>query len=281
MPNDAFPLYAVLILTKDEEINISACLASIPSGVEAHMLDSMSTDRTAEIARELGAHVHFRPFDNYAAQRNHGLHQLRYPTRWVLMLDADERMTPELHEEIQRRLSTAGEKDTLFRLRRQDMFMGRWLRRSSGYPTWFGRLARIDAVHVEREINEEFVTDGQVAYLDAHLIHFPFNKGVAYWIERHNRYSTMEAATLLQEARSDIRWRAMFSGDPAIRRKWLKQVAYRMPGRPGLIFLYLLIARLGFLDGRAGMAYCTLRFMYECMINAKLQEAKNHDRIPR
>ena len=275
MTANSVSLYAVLILTKDEEVNIADCLASIPLGVECHVLDSMSTDRTADIAREHGAQVHFRPFDNYATQRNHGLHQLRYPTRWVLMLDADERMTRELHEEIQRRLSTVHERETLFRMRRKDMFMGQWLRRSSGYPTWFGRLARTDSVRVEREINEEFVTDGQVAYLDSHLIHFPFNKGVSYWIERHNRYSTMEAATLLNETRGEIRWRQLFSGDPAIRRKWLKQIAYRMPGRPGLIFFYLFLARGGFLDGRAGVAYCTLRFMYECMINAKMQEARH------
>ena len=268
-------LYSVLILTKDEEINIADCLASIPAGVEAHVLDSISADRTAEIATAHSAKVHFRPFDNYAAQRNHGLHVLTYPTRWVLMLDADERLTPELHAEIQHRLATASSRDTLFRMRRQDMFMGRWLRRSSGYPTWFGRLARIDAVRIEREINEEFVTDGQVGYLDGHLIHFPFNKGVAYWIERHNRYSTMEATTLLQESKDKIRWNELINDDPTVRRKWLKQIVYRLPGRPGLIFLYLYLVRGGFRDGRAGLGYCTLRFMYECMINAKIQEEKS------
>lgn len=266
--------YAVLILTKDEEINIGPCLASVPDGVETHVLDSMSTDQTAAIARDRGAQVSFRRFDNYAAQRNHGLHQLEYRSPWVLMLDADERMTPALHDEIVRKLAAAAPEDALFRMRRQDMFMGRWLRRSSGYPTWFGRLARADAVRIEREINEEFVTAGRVGYLDEHLIHFPFNKGIAYWIERHNRYSSMEAATLVQEARGEIRWGELFSGDPAIRRRWLKQIAYRMPGRPALIFIYLYLFRGGFLDGRAGFSFCALRFMYECMINAKIQEAR-------
>jgi len=278
MHADPLALYAVLILTKDEEVNIVECLASIPADVEAYVLDSMSTDQTAELARQHGAQVHFRVFDNYAAQRNHGLHALQYPTRWVLMLDADERMTPALHGEIQRQLAAAGRDDTLFRMRRQDMFMGQWLRHSSGYPTWFGRLARVDAVRIEREINEEFVTEGRVGYLESHLIHFPFNKGVAYWIERHNRYSTMEAATLLQESRSTLQWRGILSSDPAVKRKWLKQIAYRLPGRPGLIFLYLFLVRGGFLDGRAGMTYCTLRFMYECMINAKMQEARQTTR---
>lgn len=270
MAADEHPLYAVLVLTKDEEINIADCLSSIPSKVEKHVLDSLSTDGTAEIARQHGAQVHFRPFDNYAAQRNHGLHDLSYSTRWVLMLDADERMTSELHTEIQRRLATTGSRDTLFRMRRKDMFMGRWLRRSSGYPTWFGRLARIDAVRIEREINEEFVTEGKVGYLEEHLIHFPFNKGIAYWFERHNRYSTMEAETLMEETRGTIQWNQMFSNDPAIRRKWLKQIAYRLPGRPFLIFAYLFIFRGGFLDGSAGLNFCKLRLIYELMIDAKI-----------
>jgi glycosyltransferase involved in cell wall biosynthesis len=237
-------------------------------------LDSHSDDRTVELSQAAGAEVVYRAFDNYAAQRNFGLHQISYRTPWVLMLDADERMTPELHQEIVHRLSAPNAADALFRMRRKDMFMGRWLRRSSGYPTWFGRLARSDSVHIEREINEEFVTTGEVGYLDAHLVHFPFNKGVAYWIERHNRYSTMEAATLVKESRGNIQWNALFSRDPATRRKWMKQIAYRMPGRPVLIFLYLFLFRGGWLDGRAGLAFCALRFMYECMINAKIQEAK-------
>lgn len=274
---DSSSLYSVLVLTKDEEVNIAACLASAPSGVDTYVLDSHSTDRTVELASASGARVTFRTFDNYAAQRNYGMHEIEYRTRWVLMLDADERMTPVLHAEIVRRLAGAGVDDTLFRMRRKDMFMSRWLRRSSGYPTWFGRLARIDAVHVEREINEEFVTQGSISYLDGHLIHFPFNKGVSHWIERHNRYSTMEAMTLVHETRVAVRWQELFSNDPAIRRKWLKQIAYRMPARPGLIFLYLFLIRGGFLDGRAGLTFCSLRFMYECMINAKTQEAKHHD----
>lgn len=273
MATASAPLYSVLILTKDEQVNIADCLASVAPGVDTYVLDSLSADQTADIAAAHGAKVLFRPFDNYAAQRNFGLHDIAYRTRWVLMLDADERMTPELHAEIGAALSGAQAEDTLFRMRRQDMWMGRWLKRSSGYPTWFGRLARIDAVRIEREINEEFVTSGKVGYLKTHLIHYPFNKGVAYWIERHNKYSTMEAVTLTQEARSPIVWGELLHGDPANRRKALKQIAYRTPCRPILIFLYLYVARGGVLDGRAGLAFCTLRFMYELMINAKIQEA--------
>ena len=269
----AFP-YSVLVLTKNEELNIGDCLGSVPAGVDTYVLDSMSTDRTAEIAESSDAEIHFRPFDNYAAQRNYGLQKISYRNGWVLMLDADERMTTALHEEILSKLAEVGAHDTLFRMRRKDIFMGRWLRRSSGYPTWFGRLARIDAARVEREINEEFVTEGRIRYLDEHLIHYPFNKGISYWIERHNRYSTMEAATLLYETRTRIPWLELLRRDPAIRRKWLKQIAYRLPFRSLMIFLYLYIFRGGLLDGRAGFNFCKLRLVYEFMIDAKIDELK-------
>jgi glycosyltransferase involved in cell wall biosynthesis len=267
----SFP-YSILILTKNEEVNIGRCLSSIPSGVKVSVLDSVSSDNTVGIAESLGANTYLRPFDNYAAQRNYGLNEIPYGTAWVLMLDADERMTFDLHEEIVKELACVLEENTLFRLRRQDMFMGRWLRRSSGYPTWFGRLVKVGFVKVEREINEEFVTSGGVLYLRGHLVHFPFNKGVSYWLERHNSYSSMEAHKLRQERLSGVSWLALFSKDPAVRRKSLKQIAYRIPGRPVLIFLYLYFLRGGLLDGRAGLEYCTLRFFYECMIDAKIRE---------
>lgn len=268
-------LYSVLILTKDEEINIGDCIASIPAGVAVFVLDSVSKDRTFEIAQSNGAKVFFRNFDNYASQRNYGLRHLEYTTSWVFMLDADERMTQNLHEEIVYRLSLAEPEVTLFRMRRKDMFMGRWLRRSSGYPTWFGRLARLGAVHVEREINEEFVTTGNVAYLRNHLIHYPFKKGISYWIERHNRYSSMEARKLVSESYNEIDWSSLFNRDPAVRRKYLKQIVYRLPCRPVIIFVYLYFWRGGFLDGKPGLVFCTLRFVYECMISIKMQDSKS------
>lgn len=271
-------MYSVLILTLNEEINLAGCIASLKAGTDVVVLDSLSTDSTIEIATRCGAKFVQREFDNYAAQRNAGLALEIFDHPWILMLDADERMTDELHAEIVARLKGVDDKTVMFRMRRKDLFMGRWIRRSSGYPTWFGRLVKRGHVTVEREINEEFVAYGGTAYLEGHLEHHPFNKGVAYWIERHNRYSSMEASSLAKERSVPIRWSGLFDVDPTVRRKWAKQVVYRMRGRPVLIFCYLYVVRGGILDGTAGFFFCLLRSMYEWMIDLKVIEARRASR---
>jgi len=264
---------SVLILTYNEEINIEACLESVACSDDIWVLDSHSSDRTCEIAASKGAHVEKRVFDNYAAQRNHAL-ALPLKHDWVLMLDADELATPELITEILEIINTDANPVTLYRMRRKDMLMGRWLKRSSGYPTWFGRLFKKGSVRVERDINEEYYTDGEVGFLQSHLIHHPFNKGLAYWIERHNKYSSMEAKRLLAETETQIPWKFLIEKDPALRRKALKQITYRLPCRPLLAFVYLYLVKFGFLDGVPGFHYSRMRAMYEYMIELKMKELK-------
>ncbi|MBE9569157.1 MAG: glycosyltransferase family 2 protein [Proteobacteria bacterium] len=269
---------SILLLTLNEEVNLPASLESIKWSDDIVVFDSHSTDRTVEIANMAGTKVVERIFDNYAAQRNAALNEVEYKHPWVLMVDADERVTPELRNEIEAVLSKEKSEITLYRIRRKDMFMGKWLRRSSGYPTWFGRLFKVGHVWIEREINEEYHTSGKIGYLQSHFIHYPFNKGVAYWFERHNRYSSMEASSLIQELRVPLELRKIFSSDPIIRRRILKQLAYRMPGRPFLAFCYLYLFRLGILDGRAGLTYCILRSIYEYMIDIKVKELQRREK---
>ncbi len=266
---------SVLILTLDEEINLPGCLDSVACSDDVVVFDSFSNDRTVEIALARGARVVQRLFDNYAAQRNAALNEVSYRHPWLLMLDADERVTPELLREIEAVLAGADDDINLFRVRRQDFFLGRWYKRSSGYPTWFGRLMRVGHVAVTREINEEYHTDGKVGFLQQHLVHYPFNKGIAYWYERHNRYSSMEAGVLVRQGA--LRWHDLPARDPVTRRKALKQLAYRLPGRPLLVFLYLYFVRFGFIDGRVGIAYCTLRAFYELMIDLKALEIRRRE----
>ena len=267
-------MISVLILTLNEELNISRCLASLGWCDDVVILDSLSSDETQKIATDWGARVVERPFDNYAAQRNFGLKEISYKHPWVLMVDADEEVSSKLVEEMKQVIAGCDEGTTLFRMRREDYFLGKWIKHSSGYPTWFGRLVRPDRVQVEREINEEYVTDGQVGYLEEHLIHYPFNKGIAYWFERHNRYSSMEAEALIAEAQETMPWKDLASGEPTLRRKALKQLAYRLPGRPWLVFGYLYLFRMGFLDGKPGLTYARMRKIYETMIDLKVMELK-------
>jgi glycosyltransferase involved in cell wall biosynthesis len=263
-------MISALILTLDEEVNVGDCIASLPWRSDVHVLDSGSRDRTQEIARTLGAKVTERPFTNYADQRNFGL-ALPFAHKWVVMIDADERMTPELAREIEQRLATSGDDMGMLCVRRKDMFMGRWLRRSSGYPTWFPRVMRHGRVHVEREINEVYACDGRTCELTEHLVHHPFNKGIDWWFERHGRYASAEARLLVSSNQATARsWFCLLSRDPRERRVALKRIAYRLPWRPFLSFLYLYVVRLGFLDGRAGYHYANMRMACEVMIDAKV-----------
>jgi glycosyltransferase involved in cell wall biosynthesis len=264
---------STLILTLNEEINIGACLDSVSWCDEVVVLDSGSTDQTVEWATRRGARVVSRPFDDYASQRNFGLCGIEYRNEWILMLDADERVPAELAREMRQAVTDAPDDVALFQLRRRDWLLGRWIRRSSGYPTWFGRLARRGRVSVQRPINEEYHATGRVDCLSAHLDHYPFNKGFAEWLAKHNRYSTMEAR-LFEERRSQPPAGSIFQHDPVLRRKAIKERVYRLPGRPLLMFLALYVVRGGFLEGRAGLTFCLLRAWYEFMIDLKRRELR-------
>jgi glycosyltransferase involved in cell wall biosynthesis len=269
---------SVVILALNEEINLGDCLESCKWCDDVVVFDSYSTDRTCSIAESMGARVIQRRFDNYAAQRNAALNEVRYKHPWVLMVDADERVTGELAEEIANTPVLADPTVSLVRMRRKDYFLGRWLRRSSAYPTWFGRLVRLGHVRVEREFNEDCVTEGVTALLKEHLVHFPFSRGTAHWFERHNRYSTMEARIVLA-TRGDVMlsMTVLFAKDPALRRQLLKQLAYRTHGRPLLVFLYLYFFRLGLLDGLPGLYFSALRAGYELMIDIKALELQRRE----
>ncbi len=265
---------SVLVLTLNEAINIGACLESVSWCDDVVVLDSHSTDRTVEIARAAGARVVQRAFDNYANQRNHGLKDVQYKHAWVLMLDADERVPEELYREMLAATRAAADATALFRMRRKDHLFGRWIRGSSGYPTWFGRLARLGRVWVERPINEEYHADGAILELHAHLHHFPFNKGLSEWVAKHDRYSTMEAQLRLDRGPAQWQARDLVAGDPDLRRRALKGLVYSLPGRPVVMFGALYFVRGGFLEGRAGLTFSLLRAWYEYLIDCKTIELR-------
>ena len=269
---------SVLILTLDEEVNLPGCLDSLKWCDDVVIFDSFSTDRSLEIAKASGARVIQRAFDNYGAQRSAALNEVDYKHPWLLMVDADERVTPELAREIEEKLKHPESEITLYRMRRKDYLMGRWLRHSSGYPTWFGRLMRVGHVRIERTINEEYHTDGKVGFLQSHLIHYPFNKGFSAWLEKHNRYSSTEASLFEDGGNAYLNIGDLFNRDPVVRRKAIKSYVYRLPGRPFLIFLALYFIRGGFLEGRPGFIYCVLKAFYEFMINCKVAENRLRQR---
>jgi len=268
-------MISVLILTKNEEQDLPGCLESVAWSDDVHVFDSVSSDRTAQIARAAGAHVTQRWFDGYASQRNAALASLPFRHDWIFLPDADERPTPELIEEMQRTVAAAPDKVAALRVRRRDFLNGRWLKHAQMSP-WYIRLVRRGRAHYVREVNEVLEVDGEVAELRAPLDHFPFSKGMAHWLEKHNRYSTMEAALIAAGMGSGaVPLRsAMFGKDFLARRVAQKALFYRMPARPLIKWCYMMFVRGAILDGRAGLAYANLQTMYEYMIVLKTRELR-------
>lgn len=269
---------SVLILTYNESVNIADCLRSVSWCDDVVVLDSLSTDRTVEIALTQGARVVQRRFDDYASQRNYGLSEVTYRHPWVFMLDADERVPADLREEILQTIGHAPANASLLRMRRRDHLYGKWIRRSSGYPTWFGRVARIGRVRAERAYNEEIKTADRVLQLRHHLNHYPFNKGFHDWIIKHDRYSTMEAALRHRNDADPWRWYDLFNSDSVRRRGALKGLVYALPLRPAIVFTGLYVVRGGVFEGRAGLTFCLLRAWYEFMIDCKRRELERNAR---
>jgi glycosyltransferase involved in cell wall biosynthesis len=261
-----------LVLTYNEECNIRECLSCLDFTDEILVFDSFSTDNTVTIAREMGARVIQRKFDNYASQRNAALKAISAGSDWILMVDADEFVSPELKSEILNIIREPANPVSLYLVRRKDMFQGKWIKYSSGYPTWFGRLFRNGKVWVEREINEEYHTSGETGYLKEHLIHHPFRKGLSHWFEKHNRYSSMEAEIVRDEMNEKPRLSDLFSKDPLVRRKVQKRISLYLPFRPLIVFIAFYFIRGGFLDGKRGYTFCKLRKTYEWMIELKRKE---------
>ncbi len=267
---------SVLILTRDEEADLPGCLDSVRWCDDVHVFDSRSTDGTREVAREHGATVQERGFDDYATHRNAALASVRFRHPWVFLLDADERVTTELAEEMQEAVR-AGVADGVagFSVRRRDFLFGTWLRHAQISPFYI-RLVRPERARYTRAVNEVLEVDGAVGRLAAPLDHFPFSKGIAHWIRKHNVYSTMEAELIVRRQgleRPRLRT-AMGSRDFHERRLHQKALFYRLPGRPLVKWVYMVVWRGAVLDGRAGLTYATLQAIYEYLIVVKTRELR-------
>ncbi|MCJ8150114.1 glycosyltransferase family 2 protein (plasmid) [Shinella sp. H4-D48] len=269
---------SVLIMTLNEEKNLPACLASLDWCDDIVVLDSYSTDATVEIARAAGARVYQRVHDTESNQRTYGLKEIEYKHPWVYTPDADEVTPPDLRDEMLAIARDQRRPESAFRIRYKNMFMGRWIKHSSLYPTWITRLVRPDRVRYERDAHSRCLTEGPEGRLNAHFIHYSFNKGMNAWYEKHNRYSSSEAReTVVSLREKRVPWRDVLSGVPELRRRALKELSMRLPFRPTARFLYMYVLRGGFLDGKEGYHYCRLLAAYEYMIVIKTEELRRRE----
>jgi glycosyltransferase involved in cell wall biosynthesis len=271
--SERFPL-SVVILARNEAANIRRCVEAVNWCRDVVVVDDGSTDATAAIAIDAGALVVSHPFTSFAAQRNWAVAEAGLQCDWVLMLDADEVVTPELREELIHALTDVAADIVAFRLCRKTMLFDRWLKRSDDFPVWIMRLVRRGRVWFEDRGHGEVAipqVDGRMEAIRAPMEHYVFSKGLADWIARHNRYSTNEALLEWQAGRA-VSWRQLFSGDRAVRRAGLRSLSRVMPFRPQLRFLYQYVLKGGFLDGWPGYVFCSLLATYERWIVLKRRE---------
>jgi glycosyltransferase involved in cell wall biosynthesis len=270
---------SALVLTLNEEANMAPCLESLRWAAEVFVVDSLSADRTAEIATGLGARVYLHAFDGYAKQRNWALDNLPFSSEWVLTLDADERIPSALADEITQVIRNDGDGCAGFYLKYRHIFFGRFLRHGGLYPTWLLRLYKRDHVrYEERPMNEHAILDGAAGYLRNPFEHCD-NRPLSDWIAKHDRYANLEAEEYLRERfgegyRDSIP--ARLWGTQAQRKRWIKLHLWnRLPLllRPFLFFFRNYFLKGGFLDGRQGFIYHVLwSFWVRFLIDAKILE---------
>lgn len=266
-------MISVVILAKNEEHDIPGCLESVSFCDDVHVFDSYSTDRTVELAEAMGAHVYQRKFDSYAAQRNAALDTIPFKHPWVFILDCDERLNPVVWREAVEATAGAPPEVHAFRVRRDDHFLGHHLRHAQ-MMSLYTRLVKVGFVRYTRDINEVLLVDGETGQLKNRFDHWSFSKGLDRWFDKHNLYSSMEAKIVAERSfLSDANWKtALLHADFHTRRRAQKAIFYTLPGRPLLRWAYLMFARGGVLDGRAGVIYATLQAMYEWQIVLKTRE---------
>jgi glycosyltransferase involved in cell wall biosynthesis len=272
-------LLSVIILTYNEATNLPTCLESLQSlKAEIFIVDSGSSDNTIEIAKQFGCQVFTNPFENQAQQLNWGLENIPISTDWIMRLDADERLTPELAEELRRTLPKTSEKITGYQVKRQVFFMGRWIRHGGYYPTWLLRVWRNGVGTCEQRWMDEHIilSEGKVADLKYDIID-ENQKGLTFWTDKHNRYADREVKDLLGvlvEENDDLINSNQSS--QAGNRRWVKKNFYaRSPLflRAFLYFLMRYIIGLGFLDGMQGLIFHFLQgFWYRFLVDAKIYE---------
>lgn len=273
---------SVLVLTRNESLHIERCLRSaMRLSPHVFVVDSDSSDGTAELAKKNGASVISGNFDSFAAKLNWSLEHIDFPTPWVIRLDADEVFTDDLLTDLQRAVADAGAGVNGYYLRRQLWFMGRWIKHGGIYPTFSMRLWRKGYARSEvRDLDEHMLLCNGVAMtLNLDIVDNPLTD-LASWIDKHNRYSTIEAQTVFspQNQTNPNLIQPRFWGSRVERMRWIKlNVFYRLPlfVRPLLYFLYRYIFRLGFLDGREGFLFHFMHGLwYRILVDGKIYEQR-------
>jgi glycosyltransferase involved in cell wall biosynthesis len=276
---------SVLIPALNEEFNLPACLESVSRADEVFVVDSQSSDRSIEISEQYGANVVQFHFNGRSPKKkNWSLENLPFRNDWVLIVDCDERITPELWDEIAQAIENPEFQG--YYLNRKVFFLGKWIRFGGKYPDWNLRLFRHPVGRYENlstegmqntgdnEVHEHVILQGKVGYLKEDMLHIDF-RDIYQWLARHNRYSNWEAQVyynILNGKGDGGTIEANLFGNAVERKRFLKKIWVHLPFKPLLRFVLFYFLRLGFLDGKAGYTYGRLLSQYEFNIGVKLLE---------
>lgn len=280
-PPRSVPL-SVVVLTRDEEVNIARCLASVGWAAQVVVIDCGSADQTVPLARSLGADVIEQAWLGFSAQREFALRRPELRHDWVYFVDADEWVCPQLASEIAARVGTAGCAAFTHRLRL--VFMNRWIRHCGWYHgSWVVRLA--DRRYTKYDgslVGERARVDGPVGKLANDIVDEDL-KGLATWLHKHVRYAELEqrrrgTPAPLRERIRQLRSRDQAGTRPLIRIILKDLVFPAVPARPLAMFLYMYVIRLGLLDGRAGLRFCFFHAWYQATVDSlRAEAALRHD----
>jgi glycosyltransferase involved in cell wall biosynthesis len=274
---------SVIVPVRNEAANLPRCLQSLVGAGEVYVIDSQSTDDTAAIAQSYGAKViQFCYSGGWPKKRQWAMDTLSFEYDWILLLDADEALTPELVAEIRSAIQNGGVDGYSIRL--QMYFLGRVLRHCDagfwklslfrkGRGRFECRLKDQDPSMADIEIHEHVVVDGPTRQLRHPVIHHNVDS-LSRYIIKHNEYSNWESRVLSRPAGGSVELDADLFGTQAQRRRWLKRKLYRLPGSPVLLFLYRYFVRFGFLDRVPGLIYCSFQAVQMFHSKAKIYELR-------
>jgi len=275
---------SVIIPVRNEAHNLRRCLEALKSAGEIYVIDSKSTDDTVAIAQSHGAKVvQFHYAGGWPKKRQWAMDTLPLAYDWILLLDADEVLTSELAEEIQKAIQDPHTNGYFIAL--QMYFLGRRLRHSAasfwklslfrkGLGRFECRLQDQDASMADMEVHEHVVVTGAARKLIQPLTHHNV-ESLSRYIQKHNEYSNWEARVWLDGNRSQEDIQPSLWGTQAQRRRWLRRHFFWLPGSPLLFFFYKYVLSLGFLDGVPGLIYCTMQGIQFFHIKAKIYELRN------
>lgn len=283
LPSNGKLPVSVIVATRNEEKNLPRCLEALREVGEVFVIDSGSTDATPEIARSFGAKVvQFHYQGGWPKKRQWAMENLPLAFDWILLVDADEALTPQLAAEIRR--SVLNEKVNGYYVSLRMHFLGRVLRHGDatfwklalfrrGKGRYECRFRDQDSSMADMEVHEHVVVDGPSAHLEHPLIHHNV-EWLSRYIQKHDEYSNWEARVLLQGETNNSELPPAFFGTQAQRRRWLKKKLYAVPGSPVLLFFYRYILRGGFIDGVPGLIYCGFQAVQMFHTKAKIYELK-------